>query len=69
MLLDKVLLPALNKELSAGLPLPTLGPLRLVDPHVSYDQGYVTLATAFEFAPNATADLQRAASLHGRLAE
>jgi hypothetical protein len=51
-LLDDVILPALNKGLSTGLPLPALGPLKLVDPHVSYDQGYVTLATGFEFVPS-----------------
>lgn len=48
-LLDKVILPAVNQELSAGLPLPTLGPLQLVSPQVDYTDGFVSLATGFEF--------------------
>lgn len=47
LLFNDVLLPAINIILAAGLPLPAIPGITLVDPQLSLGSGYLGIATNF----------------------
>jgi hypothetical protein len=55
--LGDVVVPTVNKALAAGIPLPSLAGLSLVDSEVAFGDGYVLMGTDLAFSGNLTAML------------
>jgi hypothetical protein len=53
LLLKVLVTPAINFVLGQGLPIPTIEGVSLVQPQISFAQGYVLLSTDFDFTPPA----------------